>query len=267
MKAALSGMLAVCALAAWTVGQEPGAPPSPSSKPFALERVSWSKDADGPSPIRAIEVRNDYGDIRARLTQDRRIEAWGMIQRLGRGAEGVGLTVERRGGVVALLVACSGRIQDALADPPKDSVDRLDLTVFVPAGVALGAQTLRGIVEARGLRSDVTAATLEGSIFVATTGSVQARSEGGALTVVLEAEAGTRPLVMETVSGPIDLTLPAGVDLEVRAETAASLTSAFPLRYRRTSGRRRATGTIGRPLRDLLVRSERGEVILRRGPR
>ena len=249
--------------------QEPTATPaSPLAKPFAIERVSWSKEADGTPPIRAIEVHNDYGDIRARFTPDQRIEAWGVIQRLGRGPEGVGLTVERRGAVVALTVAYPpGRIQDAEAAPAKDSLDRLDLTVFVPEGVALDARTLRGMVEARGLKSDVTAATLDGNISVSTSGVLQARSERGAVSATLEPAPGPRPLLIETTSGAIDLTLPERAGLEVRATTSAKLTSAFPLHRQRGAGGTRASGTIGHPQRDLMVVSQSGDVTLRRRAR
>jgi hypothetical protein len=253
-------------LFARAAAQEPAAPqPSPPAKPFAIERVSWSKDADGP-PIRAVEVHNDYGDIRARFTPDRRIEAWGVVQRLGRGPEGVGLTVERRGDVVALTVAYPpGRIQDSETAPAKDSLDRLDLTVFVPEGVALGARTLRGMVEARGLKSDVSAATLDGTISVSTKGALHARSQAGAVTASLELEGGVTPLLIETVTGAIDLTLPERPDLELTAATSARLTSAFPLRRRPpAAGRTRATASLGRALRDLVVVSERGDVTLRR---
>lgn len=266
MKTALGRIPALCALAGSAGDQEPSTTPtSAATKPFAIERVSWAKEADGPAPIRVVEIHNDYGDIRARFTEDRRIEAWGVIQRLGRGPEGVGLTVERRGAVVALTGAYPpGRIQDAAPDPPKESMDRLDLTVFVPEGIALRAHTLRGMVEARGLRSDVTAATLNGSISVSTAGSLVARSEAGAVTALLEGTAGSRSVVIDTVSGAIDLTLPPGIGLDVRAETSAALTCAFPLRRRRIGGRTRGTGTIGQPLRDVLVRSESGGVTLRR---
>jgi len=236
--------------------------PSPPAKPFAIERVSWSKDADGP-PIRTVEVHNDYGDIRARFTPDRRIEAWGVVQRLGRGPEGVGLTVERRGDVVALTVAYPpGRIQDSETAPAKDSLDRLDLTVFVPEGVALGARTLRGMVEARGLKSDVTAATLDGNISVSTRGVLQARSERGAVTATIEPSPGSRPLLIETTSGAIELTLSERADLEWTATTSAKVTSAFSLRHH--GARARATGTIGHPQRELTVVSQSGAITLRR---
>ena len=77
----------------------PPAPASPSGT--RIERQQWEKDVDGAAPIRALEVRNDHGDIRARFTAERRLEALAVIQRLDPGAAGVGFTVERRGAVVA----------------------------------------------------------------------------------------------------------------------------------------------------------------------
>jgi hypothetical protein len=169
----MDGFLGVALALAAAV--QPAPPPE-----VKIERLTWAKDVDGDAPIRTIEVRNDFGDIRARLAPDRRLDMLAVVQRLDPGPEGVGFTVERRGDVVALTVSYPpGRVRDGEPDAPKTSYDRLDLTLFVPEGVTLGAHTLRGIVEVRGLRSDVRAATRDGSLTVATTGSLQARSAAG----------------------------------------------------------------------------------------
>ena len=178
------GLAAVAAAAPQQPPAEPSASPSPRA--FAMDRLQWSKDVDGAEPITAIEVRNDFGDIRARAAGDRKLEATMVVQRLDLAGEKVGFTVERRGSVVALDVAYPpGRVRDSESHPAKDSYDRLDLVVFVPPGVTLRAQTLRGRVEARGLKSDVEASTLDGPIFVRTEGGVQARTDSGTVTAML----------------------------------------------------------------------------------
>src|SRR5688572_22669862 len=95
-------------------------PPSPAPRveeprPHAdlrIERLTWAREVDGDAPIRTLEVRNDFGDVRARLAPDRRLEALAVVQRLDQGKDAVGFTVERRGSVVALVVAYPpGRIR------------------------------------------------------------------------------------------------------------------------------------------------------------
>jgi hypothetical protein len=253
------------------VAQPPPATASPTPAPregepdrlagMRLEHFKWSRDVGGDAPIRAIEVVNDYGDVRARLVKEATLEASGVIQRLDPGLAGVGVTVERRGAVVALTVAYPpGRLQDADADPRKDHMDRLDLTVFVPAGVAFGARTIRGIVEARGLESDVTAATSAGDISVTTSGAVQARTVEGQVRVLLRPGSAQGPIVLQSASGSLSLTVPAGADLDIRAETAGAISSDLPLKRNGRAGRTRLSGVVGDGRRDVLVYSETGGV-------
>lgn len=265
-------LLALCAVLSPSHGwsQEPPASPGPVSaqqakdEPLAglrIERFQWSKDIGGDAPIRALEVVNDYGDIRARLVKEPTAEAFGVIQRLDPAPHGVGVTVERRGPVVALTVTYPpGRQQDADPDPPKDRMDRLDLTVFVPAGVAFGARTIRGIVEARGLESDVTAATRAGDISVTTSGAVQARTTEGQVTVLLRPGPAAGPILLQSASGSLSLTVPRHADLDIRAETAGAISTDFPLKRESRAGRTRLSGVLGQGRRDVLVYSETGTV-------
>jgi hypothetical protein len=254
-------------------GTELGARQAPAPEPPAaasrtgprIERQEWAKEVDGAAPVRRLEVRNDHGDIRARFNAERRLEAFAVIQRLDPGATGVGFTVERRGEVVALTATYPpGRVQDADPDPPKAAFDRLDLTVYVPEGVALGAQTLRGMVEGRGLKSDVTAATLGGSVSLSTTGSVRVRTASGEITALLAPAAEAGLLLFESQSGSVSIGLPGKVDASVRAETAGPVASDFQLTVRPAGTLPRLEGRLGRGGRALLVFSNTGRVEIRR---
>jgi hypothetical protein len=256
-----SGTLAMLlASPAATQDPTPAASPSPS---LVLDRFTWGKEVDGPAPIRSVEVHNDYGDVRARFTDDRRLEAHAVIQRLG-APPGAGVTVERRGDVIALTVAYPpGRIQDSDPEPPKTSYDRLDLVVFVPAGITFAAHTLRGMVEARGLQSDVRAATRQGTIEVRATGAIDARSQDGSITASLS-EKSEGPFLFRSEGGSITLTLPAAGGFDARAETSGALSTAIPLSRARHGDRTRAIGHIGPGGPLLLLSSATGRVELER---
>jgi hypothetical protein len=263
-----SVVLASC-LAAGSLGPAPQSSPSPSPPPRepAIERLQWSKSVDGPEPITAFDVRNDFGDIRARGAGDRVLDVSMVVQRLDPAGDRVGFTVERRGGAVALVVSYPpGRIRDANPHPAKDSYDRLDLVVFVPAGVALRAHTLRGRVEARGLKSDVDATTEDGPIQVRVTGTTQARTVSGAITVLPDAAtlvAAGPPLVLQSVSGPIDVTLTGQPGAELRVETAGEVVTALPVRRSRHGDRTRVvSGPDPRAVRLLLISSQTGRVTI-----
>ena len=236
-----------------------------------IDRLHWEKDVDGPAPITRLEVRNDFGDVRARLAHDRRIEASALVQRLDADPAGVGFTVERRGSVVALVVAYApGHVRDADPNPPKDSYDRLDLVVFVPEGVALRAETLRGRMEVRGLKSDVEASTLDGPLAVTTTGSVRARTVGGAITAAVDAAAlahpESGPMLFESGTGAITLSVPERAPIDLRAETSGPLSSEIRMRRKRDA-RTRGWRATGRWRRVVLVRSDTGAIDVLRDER
>jgi hypothetical protein len=257
-------------LAVFTVAgpQAPAPSPSPAPREVQLDRLQWGKDVDGPQPVTSIEVRNDFGDIRARAAGDRRLEATMVVQRLDPAGDKVGFTVERRGGTVALVVAYPpGRVRDTDPHPAKDSYDRLDLVVFVPAGVTLRAHSLRGRVEARGLKSDVEAATLDGPILVRTSGTVQARTGSGEITALLDAgQLGTAgaPLLFQSDSGPIEVTLPPQGEAELRVLTEGEIASRLNLHRSRREGRTEATLGPRKPARLVLVSSRTGKVTVER---
>jgi hypothetical protein len=241
-------------LVALALAGSPSPAPSPSPSPappreVRLERRQWSRSVEGPDPITAIEIRNDFGDIRARYAADRTLDASMVVQRLDPGPQGVGFTVERRGPALALVVAYPpGRIRDADPRPPKDRYDRLDLVIFVPAGVTLRAHTLRGLVEVRGLRSDVEAATLDGEILIAATGTIQARTSTGAITATVSADAlagAGPPLLFQSASGPVSLILPAAGSAELRIDAGGAVTSKVELERKASGERTRATATLG----------------------
>lgn len=242
--------------------------PSPGPREVTMDRLQWAREVDGPEPITAIEVRNDFGDIRARGAGDRRLEATMVVQRLDLAGDKVGFTVERRGGVVALVVAYPpGRVRDSDPRPAKDSYDRLDLVVFVPPGVTLRAHTLRGRVEARGLKSDVEATTLDGPIFVRTEGGVQARTDEGTVTALLDpgalAAAGA-PMLLQSSSGAIALWLPPRGTPDLRVETAGPVTSRLALRRSKVLGRTRASLGLPAAARQVVVSSRTGAVTVER---
>lgn len=278
------GLLA-CAMAG-AVGARAGdvpAPPPPGSTPspppsaaggagaeayapeVKLDRFDWEKQVDGEHPIRAVRVFNDYGDVRARFAGDRALAVSAVIQRLGQ--SGVGVTVERRGDVIAVHVAYpAARLQDSDPDPRKDSLDRADLVVFVPEGVSFEAHTFRGMIEARKLRSDVRAVTRDGSVFALTTGAVSARSDSGSITAFVGA-AGGLPSLFETRSGAIEVTLPEqGADFDLRAETGAALESDLGLTQSKRGARTIATGRSGAGGPLLFAASDSGKIALLRWP-
>ena len=245
--------------------QDPSPSPSPGARDLAIERLQWTKPVDGPEPITTFDVRNDFGDIRARLARDRVLDVSMVVQRLDLAGDKVGFTVERRGNTIALVVSYPpGRVRDSVAQPAKDSYDRVDLVVFVPPGVTLRAQTLRGQVEARGLKSDVEAVTADGPIVLRTTGTMQARTSSGEIMVVPDAATLATPgppFVLQSGSGAIAVTLLGQPGPELRVETTGEIVTTLAARRRRHGDRTRLVSVADpRAVRLLLISSGTGDV-------
>ncbi len=104
--------------------------------------------------------------------------------------------------------------------PHMDKPVRVDYRLRVPRQVQLATlRTLEGNIAVHSVEGSVDARTLSGNIVeMSVTGRVTARTLTGSILVSLKAlPAGTRPLLMDTVNGNIDLLLPPrpNADLEL----------------------------------------------------
>ena len=159
---------------------------------------------------------------------------------------------------------------------------RVNFTVRVPAGVEFAGRTVNGDIEATGLRSDVSAYTVNGKAQVATTGNADARTVNGdvqlsaggygqASTVSGDINAAigranwTEALDFRTVSGNILLTLPAATDAQLRAQSMSGrIESEFPLNQEQRRMQSRASATLGRGGRELNLQTLSGNIRVRR---
>ena len=238
--------------------------PDPSPKPpkeFKIDHFQWAAAPALVAGLKRIELRNDYGDVRARAAAPGMLEVHSVIQRLGAGPDDAGVNVVRHEEVLAITVTYPPGRADV--DEPrlaKDAIDRCDTVIYVPPGVELSAQTFRGIVEARNLTGNVTASTLDGEIRVSSMGTVRARSRDGAITVVFpRSERRSGVSLLESDTGSLSVTFPAGSDLDLQAETGGAITGNLgPVES--GAGRQRLSFRSGPGGHSLLVRSGRGDV-------
>ncbi len=261
-RTAAAQTLAVClALGASLARGQEG--PAPAGKEFKVDRVEWLSDPTLAQAVRSVVVRNDYGDIRARLAGDGLVMVSAVIQRLGT-APDIGVNVERHGdALVVSVVSPPGRRAVGSERPGKTEVDRADLVVYVPEGASLQASSLRGMVEARRLKRAVDVQTMDGEIRAESEGPVRARSRSGDVTVWIGGGA-DGPSLVETASGNVWLSLQEGAPQQLQVETSGKVTSAVPLKDESgpatsPSGRRRMVqdGPAGVPV---VVRSDSGAV-------
>jgi hypothetical protein len=126
----------------------------------------------------------------------------------------------------------------------QDNDVQVDFVLRVPAGVRFAGHTVNGDVEAEGLRSDVRAAAVNGSVSVRTTGFVSQAT---------------------TVNGSVEIAVPAGLNAEFHGSTVnGSIDSDFPIQVTGRFGPRAARGTIGAGGEEMRVSTVNGSIRLRR---
>jgi Putative adhesin len=142
----------------------------------------------------------------------------------------------------------------------------VDFDVQVPAGVIFNGQTVNGEMSAEGLKADVRASTVNGSVRVSTTGLAEASTVNGSVYAQMGRADWTDDLEFSTVNGGITLIIPGKLDTEVRASTVnGDIESDWPLTITGRFNNRRLRGTIGAGGRGLNLSTVNGEIRIKKG--
>src|SRR5438093_2013269 len=142
----------------------------------------------------------------------------------------------------------------------------VDFEVQVPAGVAFNGKTVNGEMSAEGLKGDVQASTVNGSVRVTTTGLAEASTVNGSVYAQLGRADWTNDLEFSTVNGGITLILPGKLDTEIRANTVnGDIETDWPLMITVRFSQRRLKGTIGAGGRGRRLSTGHGERRLKKG--
>jgi DUF4097 and DUF4098 domain-containing protein YvlB len=142
----------------------------------------------------------------------------------------------------------------------------VDFEVQVPAGIEFNGQTVNGEMSAEGLKGDVRASTVNGSVKVSTTGLAEASTVNGSVYVQMGRADWTNDLEFSTVNGGITLILPGQLNAELRANTVnGDIETDWPLTITGRFSQRRLRGTIGSGGRGLSLSTVNGEIRLKKG--
>lgn len=144
----------------------------------------------------------------------------------------------------------------------RDNDVQVAFTVQVPTGVRFTGRTVSGDIGAVGLRGDVLATAVSGNLELSSMGRVEGTAVSGRIRAFIGSGDWGRDLQFLTVSGDIDVTVPASTNAIVTANTVSgTITSDFPLSGTGTSKQGILGG--GGPTLTLAVVS--GDIRLRAG--
>jgi len=234
--------------------------------PQAMERDSWV----GPiNPGSTIRVDNPHGDVRLRHGgADPALEVAAVLQQIAIDGSKLVLDVSVTDNEAVISIVRLDHEGQPAHDVPRGDRARADLALMIPEGFPVHAATTAGLLEVRGVRSDVDLSTVAGTIRVAETrGRINARSDRGTVEITLVTGATFGAQRLSTVTGPITVFTAPTNDLDVSMATSGSLTTDFSLDVVHVDHRepdKTATATIGRGGHPLAMTSQRGDLALRR---
>ncbi|MGK2935014.1 MAG: DUF4097 family beta strand repeat-containing protein [Gemmatimonadaceae bacterium] len=146
-----------------------------------------------------------------------------------------------------------------------DNDARADLTIQVPRGVHVSANTVNGGVQVGGVSGEIKASTVNGGVTVATSGGpVSATTVNGSV----RAEIGTatrEAMRFRTVNGSVEISLPAETSADLDISTVnGSINTEFPITVTGRWGPKNARGTINGGGETISISTVNGSVRLRR---
>jgi len=221
-----------------------------------------------------IEIKGVNGDIRAEPSGSNEVEVVAVKRATRDNPDSVRIEVVPHADGVTICSVYPARDgqrpnECAPGDGGRMSVQNNDVSVRfivkVPAGVTLVGRTVNGQVDALRLNGDVVLHTVNGSVNFSTTAGGRANTVNGSIHGEMGRADWSNTLEMATVNGSITLTLPTGLNTDVKASTVnGDISTDFPMTISGRVSRRRIEGTIGGGGRLLSLNSVNGSITLKR---
>lgn len=194
---------------------------------WTLERMDWSSPVDD---LRTVTVTNRYGAIRINGTSGElaeKAEFHGMAQYHAEDPRKPVLVSHVENGALTLEITYPN---DADVSDPPDSwrKRRIDITVYVDKNARLNLETLHGDVVIRSYSGPVQIRSESGDVGIKASGPLQVLSKYGSVEAFFQSTE-LPPLVLETISGPIHLSLPWHADPKASLETRGEISSDYSI--------------------------------------
>jgi DUF4097 and DUF4098 domain-containing protein YvlB len=241
--------------------------------------TGWGQDFNWRSRLAAgkrLEIKGVNGDVRAVAASGAEAVVTASKRARDSDPDEVKIeVVEHEGGVTICAVYPTPprarrenicEVGDSWHTNTHDNDVKVHFDVQVPAGVEFNGRTVNGEMSAEGMKADVKASTVNGSVRVTTTGLAEASTVNGSVYVQMGRANWTDELDFSTVNGDITIIFPAQLDTDIRASSVnGDMESDFPLTVSGRFGPRRWRGTIGQGGRSLNLSTVNGEIRLRKG--
>lgn len=228
---------------------------------WLIERISWEAKIQPGLPI---EVHNPYGDVRSRGTDDGKLAISGMVQKHKDDDQRIEFDIQETPEKIVINLIFQG---DDELTYKKKGLRRADVTVYIPFGSPFRVSTLKGLLEVKGLKSDVDAYSERGKIFARINGHLIAKTRQGDITAVLKEAVWTRPIEIESILGEITVQLPANAGGIAIATTGGEITTDYSIEIKHSAGTTVKTGTarLGEGNQELRLTNHQGNIKILQG--
>lgn len=192
-----------------------------------------------------IQVENPYGSVYLRFGgYEHQLDIRSTVQQPD-GAAPIGFQPAARDGRFEVAPRLPEGVELAQGQ-------RIDLVLYVPKGHPVTVRTASGVIESRGVKSDIDLGTDSGEIAVrGTDGTVQARTGDGRIEISLEDRAPPGSIQRLTSrTGTVAVNVSDKLDAEVRMSTSQQFATDYSLTVERHDGEepnKIATAVVGTP--------------------
>ena len=172
------------------------------------------------APETPLEVRNRYGDVRARGVVSGPLRVLTAVQRFQEDQEEPRIEIREEAGALRVEVHYPS------ADAPQAGgrlQGRVDVTVMVPPGDELRLETDFGLIEVKGVDRDLFAKSRTGRLELITQRPLHAQAERGDTQLLLRRSFRDHPHRILSGSGNIQLNVPKSEALSLRVRTGGSI--------------------------------------------
>ena len=256
---AMCSILLACAAPPKTANQpavnEPVLDQSPAREPV---RIHWTGVVAHRSQIR---IDNPFGDVRLRFggyQHQVEIQAVAQIPDLAAGFELVPKQTDQQLAITPVLPA--GQLVAA--------GQRIDIVVYIPKDHPVRVSTARGLIEARGLQSDIYLRSETGNVQLrGVAGLIDAQTEQGSIEVAMDNPAVGGSQRLATSTGMIVASFSEQANAELKLATSGLIGTEFSVEVTQLRGRepnKQGVIRLGAASASIEITSKRGELRLYR---
>ena len=237
---------------------------SAENSDWLIERIDGSYALDS---AKYVSVTNKYGNIRIRKSVDAFVTIIGMSQRHKADPRISQVKYEITDKVANLEIIYPEQPVQRIAGAQEDwKKRRMDITLLIPRTLPLNVSGDNGLIQINGHEGPVEITSVGGKVSTFTSGTVRIHSRSGSVSSVLLNSTPLGVSSITTYTGSIDVLLMDSASMTVDIRTANRISTDYSLEVedRRVGAQKIARATVGAGEYSLGLRSEAGDISLRR---